>query len=49
MKRIKVRPPHQWDDNDFDNNSGGSASIKEQAKPDSEKKDDPIGGPVEEV
>ncbi len=49
MKRIKVRPPHQWDDNDFDNNSGGSASSKEQAKPDSEKKDDPIGGPVEEV
>ena len=49
MKRIKVRPPHQWDNNDFDNNSGGSASSKEQAKPDSEKKDDPIGGPVEEV
>ncbi len=49
MKRIKVRPPHQWDDNDFDNNSGGSASSKEQAKPDSETKDDPIGGPVEEV
>ena len=49
MKRIKVRPPHQWDDNDFDNNSGGSASSKEQAKPDSEKKDDPIGGPVEEI
>ena len=49
MKRIKVRPPHQWDDNDFDNNSGGSASSKEQAKPDSDKKDDPIGGPVEEV
>jgi cell division protease FtsH len=49
MKRIKVRPPHQWDDNDFDNNSGGSASSKEQAKPDSEKKDDPIGGPVEDV
>jgi len=49
MKRIKVRPPHQGDDNDFDNNSGGSASSKEQAKPDSEKKDDPIGGPVEEV
>ncbi|MEJ6773006.1 MAG: ATP-dependent zinc metalloprotease FtsH [Porticoccaceae bacterium] len=49
MKRIKVRPPHQWDNNDFDNNSGGSASSKEQAKPDSETKDDPIGGPVEEV
>ncbi len=49
MKRIKVRPPHQWDDNDFDNNSGGSVSSKEQAKPDSEKKDDPIGGPVEEI
>ncbi|MDA9095534.1 ATP-dependent zinc metalloprotease FtsH [Porticoccaceae bacterium] len=49
MKRIKVRPPHQWDDKDFDNSSGGGASSKEQAKPDSEKKDDPIGGPVEDV
>ena len=49
MKRIKVRPPHQWDDNDFDNSSGGSASRKKQAKPDSEKKDDPIGGPVEDI
>ncbi len=49
MKRVKVRPPHQWDDNDFDNSSGGSSSTKEQAKPESEKKDDPIGGPVEDV
>ncbi len=49
MKRVKVRPPHQWDNNDFDNSSGGSSSTKEQAKPESEKKDDPIGGPVEDV
>jgi cell division protease FtsH len=49
MKRVKVRPPHQWDDNDFDNSSGGSSSTKEQAKPQSEKKNDPIGGPVEDV
>ena len=49
MKRVKVRPPHQWDDNDFDNSSGGSSSSKEQAKPESDKKDDPIGGPVEDV
>tara|TARA_B110000046_G_scaffold185276_1_gene226333 strand:- start:148 stop:2076 length:1929 start_codon:yes stop_codon:yes gene_type:complete len=49
MKRIKVRPPHQWDDNDFDNSSGGSSASDKSAKPESEGKGDPIGGPVEDV
>jgi cell division protease FtsH len=49
MKRVTVRPPRQWDDNDFDNSSDGSSSTKEQAKPQSKKKNGPIGGPVEDV
>jgi|TARA_B110000240_G_scaffold79836_1_gene91034 cell division protease FtsH len=49
MKRIKVRPPHQWDDNDFDGSAGGNKSDKEQARDEETKQDDPIGGPVEDV
>jgi len=51
MNRVKVRPPKQWDDNDFDNRSGGSGHASKKA--DSEKTDakdgDPIGGPVEDI
>ncbi len=51
MNRVKVRPPKQWDDNDFDNRSGGSGQASKKA--DSEKTDakdgDPIGGPVEDI
>ena len=51
MNRVKVRPPKQWDDNDFDNRSGGSGQASKNA--DSEKTDakdgDPIGGPVEDI
>ena len=45
MNRIKVRPPHQWDDNDFGNSSGGSSTTIDHA----EDKNDSIGGPVEDV
>jgi len=45
MNRIKVRPPHQWDDNDFGNSSGGSSTAIDHA----EDKNDSIGGPVEDV
>ena len=51
MNRVKVRPPKQWDDNDFDNRSGGSGQASKKA--DSEETDakdgDPIGGPVEDI
>ena len=42
MNRRKVRPPHQWDDNDSDSgtNSGGSKDPATEG---------PIGGPVEEL
>ena len=42
MNRRKVRPPHQWDDNDSDSgtNSGGSKDSAAEG---------PIGGPVEEL
>jgi cell division protease FtsH len=51
MNRVKVRPPKQWDDNDFDNKSGGSGQARkesdsQQAGP---KDGDSIGGPVEDV
>lgn len=41
MARRKVRPPHQWDDQDFDSRSGGST--EETAAKDS------IGKPVEDT
>ena len=51
MNRVKVRPPKQWDDNDFDNKSGGSGQARKES--DSQQTDpkdgDPIGGPVEDV
>jgi cell division protease FtsH len=49
MKRIKVRPPHQWDDNDLDGSAGGDAAEKKQAGEEETKQDDSIGGPVEDV
>ena len=42
MERRKVRPPHQWDDNDSDS-SGGA----ENSKP--APKDPNVGGPVEDL
>ena len=42
MNRRKVRPPHQWDDNDTDKGAGNHSS-------EPVKKDSPIGGPVEEL
>jgi len=49
MKRIKVRPPQQWDDNDLDGSAGGNKAEKEKARDAETKQDDPIGGPVEDV
>ena len=49
MKRIKVRPPRQWDDNDLDGSAGGNKAEKEQARDEVTNQDDPIGGPVEDV
>ena len=51
MNRVKVRPPKQWDDNDFDNRSGGSgqASKKADSEKTNAKDGDPIGGPVEDI
>ena len=43
MSRRKVRPPHQWDDNDA-GPSGGAASGKKDTG-----KDGNIGGPVEDL
>ncbi len=43
MSRRKVRPPKQWDD-DSDNKSGGSDTPSQDAK-----REDPIGGPVEDI
>ncbi|MBT7374513.1 MAG: ATP-dependent zinc metalloprotease FtsH [Porticoccaceae bacterium] len=45
MNRLKVRPPKQWDDNDFDSKSGGGRAEKESAT----KDEGPIGGPVEDI
>ncbi|MBT5387539.1 MAG: ATP-dependent zinc metalloprotease FtsH [Porticoccaceae bacterium] len=45
MNRRKVRPPKQWDDNDFDSKSGGGRAEKESAT----KDEGPIGGPVEDI
>ena len=49
MKRNKVRPPHQWDDNDIDGSAGGNKAEKEQACDAETKQDDPIGDPIEDV
>jgi cell division protease FtsH len=49
MKRIKVRPPHQWDDNDLDGSAGGNTAEKEQADEEETKQDNSIGDPVEDV
>ena len=44
MNRRKVRPPHQWDDNDSGTGSGAdSGGSKDDAT------EGPIGGPVEEI
>ncbi|WP_390595064.1 ATP-dependent zinc metalloprotease FtsH [Simiduia litorea] len=44
MQRRKVRPPKEWDDNDFIGRmKGGSDDKKDEGKPDS-----PIGGPAKE-
>ncbi|MDG2018044.1 MAG: ATP-dependent zinc metalloprotease FtsH [Porticoccaceae bacterium] len=43
MSRCKVRPPHQWDDNDA-GPSGGASSAKKSAP-----KDPDIGGPVKDL
>jgi len=45
MNRRKVRPPKQWDGNDFDSKSGGGRAEKESAT----KDEGPIGGPVEDI
>jgi len=45
MNRRKVRPPKQWDNNDFDSKSGGGRAEKESAT----KDEGPIGGPVEDI
>jgi len=51
MNRIEVRPPKQWDDNDFDNKSGGNGQANKESDADqTDTKDgDPIGGPVEDI
>jgi cell division protease FtsH len=43
MARRKVRPPHQWEDNDS-GSSGGASSAKK-----STPKDPKVGDPVEGV
>jgi cell division protease FtsH len=43
MARRKVRPPHQWDDNDTDPSGGASGAKKTTPK------DPNIGGPVEDL
>ena len=43
MARRKVRPPHQWDDNDSDS-SGGASNAKK-----STPKDPEVGDPIESV
>ena len=45
MHRRKVRPPHQWDDNDSDKGCRQAIRIRSAVQ----SKDGPIGGPVEEV
>ena len=42
MNRRKVRPPHQWDDNDTGSGTGSDGSKDTAA-------DGPIGGPVEDI
>ncbi|MGB1158617.1 MAG: ATP-dependent zinc metalloprotease FtsH [Porticoccaceae bacterium] len=44
MARRKVRPPHQWDDNDREPPSGTAADVKKDSV-----KDSGIGGPVEDL
>jgi cell division protease FtsH len=42
MNRRKVRPPHQWDDNDTGSGTGSNGSKDSAAQ-------GPIGGPVEDI
>ena len=50
MNRVKVRPPKQWDDNDFDNKSGGSGQARKEAEAKQDSQDgESIGGPVEDI
>ncbi|MGB2154752.1 MAG: ATP-dependent zinc metalloprotease FtsH, partial [Porticoccaceae bacterium] len=50
MNRVKVRPPKQWDDNDFDNKSGGSGQAHKEAEAKQDSQDgESIGGPVEDI
>jgi cell division protease FtsH len=46
MSRRKVRPPHQWDDNDTDS---GMGSGKDSDGSKNSAAEGPIGGPVEEL
>jgi cell division protease FtsH len=46
MSRRKVRPPHQWDDNDTDS---GMGSGKDSDGSKDSAAEGPIGGPVEEL
>ena len=45
MSRKKVRPPKDWDSNDYDSPSGGGESSKDRSGAD----DTPLGDPVEGV
>ena len=45
MSRKKVRPPKDWDSNDYDSPSGGGESSKDRSSAD----DTPLGDPVEGV
>ena len=45
MSRKKVRPPKDWDSNDYDSPSGGGESSKDISGAD----DTPLGDPVEGV
>ena len=45
MSRKKVRPPKDWDSNDYDSPSGGGESSKDTSSAD----DTPLGDPVEGV
>ena len=46
MARRKVRPPHQWDDED---SSGGNASSQAKTSSKKSEKNDNIGDPVEDI
>ena len=48
MHRRKVRPPHQWDDNDSGKDSGKGPGKDSGGSKDSAAKG-PIGGPVEDI